>query len=304
MQVWCVSYTDGSCPVCRYYYHHPVTYSPSPLYCYLYSQCQEEDQEPLLALVLGGRHPGHAYLASDQQAEVVTDQRVCSLEVRAGSPGVEMARAGASAVYAEGQVLLCAGRSDRETLSSCAAYDLERETWSAHSSLIMAREEAAMVMIGSMIYIMGGEELMSVEVLDSVHETEWTPGPELPIIVSRSCAVSTGSSIILAGGQTNQSSSSLVFSLTKDKDDWTELQPMLQARRDHACLYAEMEGRKGMLVTGGIGDDGDVLASGEFYDVEIGEWSMVSSMVVARAEHVMSLVNGVPTVIGNTCIVG
>ena len=31
---------------------------------------------------------------------------------------------------------------------------------------------------------------------------------------------------------------------------------------------------------------------------------MVSSMVVARAEHVMSLVNGVPTVIGKTCIVG
>ena len=298
MQVWCVYGTDGSCPVCRYYYHHPVTYSPSPLYCYLYRQCEEEDQEPLVALVLGGRHPGQYYLASDQHAEVVTDQRVCALEMRADSPWLVLARAGASAVYADGQVMLCGGRSEQETLSSCAAYHLELDTWSAHSSLLMAREEAAMVIIGSKIYIMGGEELMSVEVLDSVHETEWTPGPELPIIVSRSCAVSTGSSIILAGGQTNQSSSSLVLSLTKDKDDWTELQPMLQARRDHACLYVEMEGRKGMLVTGGVGEDGDVLASGEFYDIRTGEWSMVSSMVVARTEHVMSLVYGIPTVIG------
>ena len=60
----------------------------------------------------------------------------------------------------------------------------------------------------------------------------------------------------------------------------------------------ELEDRKGMLVTGGLGEEDEVLASGEFYDVSTGEWSMVSSMVMARTEHVMSLVYGMPTVIG------
>jgi len=59
-----------------------------------------------------------------------------------------------------------------------------------------------------------------------------------------------------------------------------------------------MEGRKGMLVTGGVGQDEDVLSSGEFYDVSTGEWSMVSSLVAPRKEHVMSLVHDVPTAIG------
>ena len=127
----------------------------------------------------------------------------------------------------------------------------------------------------------------------------WSSGPELPFVISRSCAMSTGSSIILAGGQSNQSSSlSLVLSLSKDQGEWTEEQSMHQPRRDHACLYVELEDRKGMLVTGGLGEEDEVLASGEFYDVSTGEWSMVSSMVMARTEHVMSLVYGMPTVIG------
>jgi hypothetical protein len=286
----------------RYYYHHPVHYSPAPLYCYLYRQCAGDDQEPGVALVLGGRHPGQYFIAAEGFGEVITDQEVCHLGIgRYGSGVVEVetARAGACATYSDGRVLLCGGRSGQETLSSCMVYDLERETWSGHSRLIMAREEASMAMLGSQLYIMGGEGLQSVEVLDSMLETAWSSGPELPFVISRSCAVSTGSSIILAGGQSNQSSSlSLVLSFSKDQREWTEGQNMLQPRRDHACLYVELEDRKGMLVTGGLGEKDEVLASGEFYDVSTGEWSMVSSMVMARTEHVMSLVYGLPTVIG------
>ena len=284
----------------RYYYWYPVDYSPAPLYCYMFTQCAAMDQEPEVALVLGGRHPGQYLIASDGDDEVVTAEDVCPLRIRQDSGQVTTDRAGACATYTDGQVVLCGGRSDLETHSSCLMYDLETETWSGHSSLLMAREEAAMAMLGSQMYIIGGEGLQSVEVLDSMLENAWFEGPELPTVLSRSCAVSTGSSIILAGGITNQSSPSLslVLSLSKDQAEWTVLQSMHQPRRDHACLYVELEDRKGMLVTGGLGEDGEVLASGEFYDIETGEWSMVSSMVVARTSHMMSLVYGIPTVIG------
>ena len=41
-----------------------------------------------------------------------------------------------------------------------------------------------------------------------------------------------------------------------------------------------------------------VLASAEFYDLETQQWEAVGSMQVARTEHVISLVYGLPTVIG------
>ena len=244
-----------------------------------------------MSLVVGGRHP---YATGHHYTEVVTDDRVCVL----GGGGVE--NDGGSAGYVDGYVIMCGGRTMSGPVSSCMKYNLERETWSQHSSLTMPRERAAMAVLGSQVFIMGGEGLTSVEVLGSVLETVWLPGPELPFILSRSCAVSTGSAIILAGGYTNMSSTSMVMSLTREQG-WTMLESMKEARREHACLYVEMEGRKGMLVTGGVGQDEDVLSSGEFYDVSSGEWSMVSSLVVPRKEHVMSLVHDVPTAIGKNC---
>jgi hypothetical protein len=55
----------------RYYYWYPIDFSPSPLYCYLFRQCAPGDDEPEVALVVGGRHPGHYYLDSDDFNDVV-----------------------------------------------------------------------------------------------------------------------------------------------------------------------------------------------------------------------------------------
>ena len=86
---------------------------------------------------------------------------------------------------------------------------------------------------------------------------------------------------------------------------------MTESRRDHACLYVEFERSRGVLVTGGQGARDEVtfpivnsqvilqvLASAEFYDLETQQWEAVGSMQVARTEHVISLVYGLPTVIG------
>ena len=73
-------------------------------------------------------------------------------------------------------------------------------------------------------------------------------------------------------------------------------------------------------MTGGQGADDEVLGSAEFFDLSTQQWTMViivilrftieevksesdkniqvSSLKVARTEHVMSLIYGVPTIIG------
>ena len=46
----------------RYYWHYPIEHSDAPLYCYLYKQCAAGDKEPEVAMVVGGRHPGHYFI--------------------------------------------------------------------------------------------------------------------------------------------------------------------------------------------------------------------------------------------------
>ena len=89
-----------------------------------------------------------------------------------------------------------------------------------------------------------------------------------------------------------------VYELDPATNSWTELSVMLTARRDHACLFIQLETSAGILVTGGLGREDEVLASAEFLDLETREWQQVSGLKLARTEHTMSLVAGLPTVIG------
>lgn len=77
---------------------------------------------------------------------------------------------------------------------------------------------------------------------------------------------------------------------------------MIEPRRDHACLFVELEDTNGILVTGGLGQDGEVLHSAEFYDVKAKKWTQVSSLKIGRTEHALALVYGIPTAIGGKLI--
>ena len=102
------------------------------------------------------------------------------------------------------------------------------------------------------------------------------------------------------GGHSNSSATPLASGLVLDTDSgkWRELTAMIEARKDHACLYVELESTKGLLVTGGLGVDGQVLHSAEFYDIKAKKWSQVSSLKIGRTEHSMALIYGIPTAIG------
>jgi len=236
---------------------------------------------------------------SDDFNDVVTRTDVCPIKINPVDVGVK--RAGATSHYVSEQVLLCGGRSvTNSVFADCLQYNLETEVWAQHSTLIKPREEATMAMVGSQLYLMGGVGEKSVEILDTSLEDTWFEGPELPFVLARSCAVSTGSSIFISGGHDNTSEASLatVLKLTKETGEWSEVAAMLTPRRDHACLYVELETSAGILISGGLGGNDEVLGSAEFYDINTEEWTQVSSLKVARTEHAMSLVYGIPTIIG------
>ena len=104
----------------------------------------------------------------------------------------------------------------------------------------------------------------------------------------------------ILGGHSNNSVAPVASGWVLDTDSgkWKELADMIEARKDHACLYVELESTKGLLVTGGLGVDGNVLHSAEFYDIKAQKWSQVSSLKIGRTEHVMALIYGIPTAIG------
>ena len=49
-----------------------------------------------------------------------------------------------------------------------------------------------------------------------------------------------------------------VYELEAGGNSWTELPAMLTARRDHACLFIQLETSAGILVTGGLGKEDEV----------------------------------------------
>ena len=135
---------------------------------------------------------------------------------------MEVSRAGGVSSYQPvSGVLLCGGRNGaNKVLGDCIQYNLTSHMvsaycllmltvlipslqWSSHSQTLEAREEAAVAVLDSKMFYMGGVGLDSVETLELSGENSWTPGPQLPVIMSRSCAVSTGETIIITGGHNN-----------------------------------------------------------------------------------------------------
>ena len=170
-----------------------------------------------------------------------------------------MKRAGASAIYTSDAVLLCGGRSGQATHTDCLSYDLTTEVWSDHSQLLRPRDEAAVTKIGAQVLLIGGLYETSVEVWDA-QDGLWKLGSELPYMVARGCAVTLDNSIMLIGGHDNSSTASLasVLRLSAETGGWENMPSMLEARRDHACLYVELERTRGVLVSGGQGDQDQV----------------------------------------------
>jgi len=60
---------------------------------------------------------------------------------------------------------------------------------------------------------------------------------------------------------------------------------MLVKRKDHACAFVAIGEEKGILVSGGVNEDDQLLDSVEFYSIDKDEWKEVAHLKQARTEH-------------------
>ena len=112
---------------------------------------------------------------------------------------------------------------------------------------------------------------------------------------SRFCAlaVSPTTIAVLGGERTNDNgeevmATSDMLTYSSDDGEWISQPAMFQARKDHACLMAEIDGDKGVLVTGGVDADDLLLDSVEFYSLQNEAWAELRPMKRPRTEHGMN----------------
>ena len=60
---------------------------------------------------------------------------------------------------------------------------------------------------------------------------------------------------------------------------------MLVRRKDHACALVKVDEERGVLVSGGVDGEDNLLDSVEFYNLETQEWQELSPLKKARTEH-------------------
>ena len=110
-------------------------------------------------------------------------------------------------------------------------------------------------MVGTTAYVIGGVGHRTVETLDmSRNASKWQLASSLPGVVARACALTAfNSTIFVIGGHDNASTNSLPsgYRYEVGEGKWTAIAEMNVPRRDHACLFLEMEDNNGILVTGG-----------------------------------------------------
>lgn len=294
-------------PECRFYYWYPIDYSPSPLYCYLFRSCIQGGEEPMTALIAGGRHPGQYFLHGGETVDFLVNNEVCNTMVEPADMKLAVARGGAVSEMVGGMVLLCGGRDNEQNIrEDCIAYNYTANTWEDHSVLQAPREEGACTVVDGNMYILGGiidgEQTSTVERWGPELD-DWEAVTEMPEVRSRFCAVplpvDEGSFVTIIGGEMEGEILDSMKTLNLDTNEWRMQDQTLQTpRKDHACVVTRLDDEDGILVTGGVDADNRPLASVEFFSMPKQEWVSLADLTVARTEHGLAVISGIPTVVG------
>ena len=235
--------------------------------------CIKGGEEPLSAVIIGGRHPGQYFLSGGETVDILITNDVCNTLVEPEGLQLEVARAGSMTDSLADEILLCGGRdTDGNIRDDCLTYNITSNTWAEHSLLLAPREEASCTVAGGKMFVLGGivegEQSSSVEVWDDQVQ-QWTSGPDMPETRARFCAVPIDSRFLaIIGGEMDGEVLNSMKTLDLETDEWRmQSQTLTVARKDHACVLTRLDDEEGILVTGGVDGDNKALASVEFFSI-------------------------------------
>ena len=235
--------------------------------------CIKGGEEPLSAVILGGRHPGQYFLSGGETLDYLINTEVCNTQVSPDTLQLGVARGGAMTDTLAEEILLCGGRDNEGTIrDDCLAYNFTSNTWAEHSLLLAPREEAACTVVDNKMFVLGGvvdsEMTASVEVWDDAQQ-QWSEGPEMPETRARFCAVPVDSRFLaVIGGEMDGELLNSMKTLDLETNEWRmQSQTLTVARKDHACVATRLDDEEGILVTGGVDADDNALTSVEFFSI-------------------------------------
>jgi len=184
---------------------------------------------------------------------------------------------------------------------SCYSYGLRSQRWEARGGKMRSfRKGASVTKLGRYLLASGGsrkqKSLSTMEVFDPKKpEGGWRSLSQMrmPTGVSEHCTVSVegrnGKEVVITGGRERRNRA---MKLNLRNKRWYSLNVMNHGRSNHACIKTTLNGRAGLIVSGGSGLGNSSLSSVEFYDAKTGTWLNMPSMRKGRSSHVMTITKG------------
>ena len=264
--------------------------SDSPLAC-----------DPAVAVVIGGWNRNSSLLDHVE----VFDGDACNMEIaRLPSP-----RRGMTAAWIGGEILVCGGFNDTESLNRCWSYNAEKDEWKEKNDLkpIQERHFAASTKAQAQLFVLGGrdgrERPMALGTAESLFDGKWREEPGLALSQERAyhCATSLNDdTLVITGGYSYNAVVGVTeaFNLTESRATWRDLGNLREARYLHGCSPILLPtGQTGLLVAGGFGTE--YLATAELYDPNRGSWNYTGSLSKPRQGGQMAVfAGGRPVILG------
>ena len=102
--------------------------------------------------------------------------------------------------------------------------------------------------------------------------------------------------MVMGGSGQEKTAMKLVLS----SNTWFSLNPMLVPRSQHACTKVTLNGRPGVVVSGGRSHNNHNMTETEFYDLNTGRWVSLPGLSRGRRGHTITTVDGKLAVIGGS----
>jgi len=183
----------------------------------------------------------------------------------------------------------------------CYDYSLDNNNWQSNgASLTSFRKGATITKLGRYLLATGGvvkkKQLNSIEVFDPKNPKKgWKKLEKLqmPVSVSDHCTVTLdttrGKQVVITGGRGREKRT---LKLDVKTERWYSLNRMNTGRKKHACVKAKINGRPGLVVSGGSGRGSNNMTSVEFFDAISGNWLNLPPLNRGRRSHQMIVTKG------------
>eukprot|EP00092_Neocalanus_flemingeri_P011987 GFUD01012924.1.p1 GENE.GFUD01012924.1~~GFUD01012924.1.p1 ORF type:complete len:559 (-),score=123.56 GFUD01012924.1:109-1755(-) len=194
---------------------------------------------------------------------------------------------------------------------SCNGYNFRTGLWTSTGGRMTAfRNGGSTLNVGSYILSLGGfdpfgQTVSSVELFDPRRpQIGWHDVPRwsYPRATMDQCMVVTrdpklGTQVMVMGGLGEEySATKLVLST----NNWYSVPPMNHPRAQHGCTSVTLNGRPGVVVSGGVDANRFNTSSVEFFDMKTHRWINLPDLSRGRRGHTMTTIEGQMAVAGGT----